>query len=229
MFIAFMLGFGIAFIGSMPMSGPVAVLIMTRALRRERTPALLVALGASLVEATYAGGIAFFLPLLLGKTRAVVLASLGLGCLVVTALGLLLLLRPAAVSKVADTSPRRGFLRGALSALLNPTLIATWTVAVSALSANGWLSPSLRSALTFALGVSLGSLAWFTLAVTAIGVWHRRITPALRAKVMSAMGAILVLSGVFLGVRFATQLTSKREPTAPRSIERAARFLNQHQ
>src|SRR6187399_1069788 len=132
-----MLGFGIAFIGSMPMSGPVAVLIMTRALRRERTPALLIALGASLVEATYAGAIAFFLPLLLGKTRAVVLASLGLGCLVVTALGLLLL--PAAVSKVADSSPRRGFLRGALSALLNPTLIATWTVAVSALSANGWL------------------------------------------------------------------------------------------
>jgi threonine/homoserine/homoserine lactone efflux protein len=222
-----MLGFGIAFVGSMPMSGPVAVLIMTRALRRERAPALLIALGASLVEATYAGVIAFFLPLLLGKTRGVVLASLGLGCLIVTALGVLLLLRPAAVSKVADTTPRRGFLRGALSALLNPTLIATWTVAVSTLSANSWLSPNLRSALTFALGVSLGSIGWFALAVTAIGVWHRRITPTLRAKVMRAMGGVLILSGVLLGVRFATQLASKREPAPPRSLERAARFLHQ--
>lgn len=226
MIVAFIFGFGIAFVGSMPMSGPVAVLIMTRALRRERTPALLTALGAALVEATYAGIIAFFLPLLLGRTRGVVLASLGLGCLIVTGLGVLLLVRPGAVGRIADTSPRRGLLRGALSALLNPTLVATWTVAVSTLSANGWLSPNLRSALSFALGVSLGSVAWFALAVTAIGVWHQRITPALRAKVMSAMGAILVLSGALLGVRFATQLASRRDPAPPRSIEQAARLLH---
>jgi threonine/homoserine/homoserine lactone efflux protein len=227
--VAFLLGFGIAFVGSMPMSGPVAVLIMTRALRRERAAAFLIALGASLVEASYAGAIAFFLPLLLGRTRGVVLTSLGLGCLVVTALGVLLLVRPAAVSKVAEASPRRGFLRGALSALLNPTLIATWTVAVSTLSANSWLLPNLRSALTFALGVSLGSLGWFTLAVTAIGAWHRRITPALQAKVMSGMGAVLIVSGVLLGVRFATQLASKRELAPPRSLERAGRFLHEQE
>jgi len=226
--VAFLLGFGIAFVGSMPMGGPVAVLVMTRALRREKTPALLIALGASLVEATYAGAIAFFLPLLLGRTRGVVLASLGLGCLLVTALGVLLLVHPATVGRVADTSPRRGLLRGALSSLLNPTLVATWTVAVSTLSANGWLSPHWRSALSFAVGVSLGSLVWFAITVTAIGIWHRRITPALQAKVMSGMGAILILSGVFLGVRFATQLTSRRPPNPPAGIERAARFLHQH-
>lgn len=223
--LAFPFGFGIAFVGSMPMSGPVAVLVMTRALQRERRAALLLALGGAVVEVAYAFGIAAFLPHLVGKTRAVVLGSLGLGSLVVVALGTLLLVRPAAASKAADTSPRRGVLRGALSTLLNPTLIATWTVAVSTLYANDWLSPRLGSALTFALGVGLGSLAWFALAVMVIGTWHRRVTPTLQARVLRAMGALLVISGVFLGVRFVKQLTSNAEPTAPPSLERAGRLL----
>jgi threonine/homoserine/homoserine lactone efflux protein len=224
--IAFLLGFAIAFVGSMPMSGPVAVLIMTRALRRERRSALLSALGAALVEAVYAGSIAYLLPHLFGRTRGVVLASLAVGCLIVTALGVLLLARPTAAGKMAATSPRHGLLSGALSSLLNPTLVATWTVAVSALTANDWLSPEPRSALTFALGVCLGSLLWFAVVITAIGAWHRRITSALQAKVLRGMGALLIVSGAFLGVRFVTQLTAKREPAAPRSIERAGRFLS---
>jgi len=224
--LAFPFGFGIAFVGSMPMSGPVAVLIMTRALHRERRPALLLALGGALVEAAYAFGIAAFLPQLVGKTRGVVLVSLGLGSLVVVALGTLLLVRPGAASKAAETSPRRGVLRGALSTLLNPTLIATWTVAVSTLYANDWLPPHLSSAAAFALGVGLGSLAWFALAVTVIGTWHRRVTPALQAKVLRGMGVLLLVSGLFLGVRFVKQLTSAEEPAAPRSLERAGRFLS---
>jgi len=227
--LAFLLGFTIAFVGSMPMSGPVAVLIMTRALRRERRSAMLSALGAALVEAVYAGTIAYLLPHLFGRTRGVVLASLGLGCLIVTALGVLLLARPTAASRVAPTSARHGLLRGALSSLLNPTLIATWTVAVSALTANNWLSAEPGSALTFALGVSLGSLLWFALVIVAVGAWHRRVTPALQANVLRGMGALLIVSGVFLGARFVTQLTSKGEPAAPRSIERAGRFLSHEQ
>lgn len=224
--LAFPFGFGIAFVGSMPMSGPVAVLVMARALHRERRAALLLAIGAAVVEAAYAFGIAALLPHLVGKTRGVVLGSLGLGSLVVVVLGTLLLVRPGAASQAADTSPRRGVLRGALSTLLNPTLIATWTVAVSTLYANDWLSPRLSSALAFALGVGLGSLAWFAVAVTVIGTWHRRVTPALQAKVLRGMGALLVVSGVFLGVRFVKQLTSNAEPAAPRSLERAGRFLS---
>jgi threonine/homoserine/homoserine lactone efflux protein len=223
--LSFPLGFGIAFVGSIPMSGPVAVLIMTRALHRERRAALLLALGGALVEAGYAFGIAAVLPHLVGKTRGVVLGSLGLGCVVVTALGTLLVVRPAMASAAADTSPRRGVLRGALSTLLNPTLVATWTVAVSTLYANDWLAPRLSSALTFALGVALGSLAWFALAVTVIGTWHRRVTPALQAKVLRGMGVLLVVSGLFLGVRFVKQLASPAEPAAPPSLERAGRFL----
>lgn len=224
--LAFLFGFGIAFIGSMPMSGPVAVLIMTRALQRERRAALLLALGGAVVEAAYAFAVAAFLPHLVGKTRAVVLGSLGLGSLIVMALGTLLLVRPAAASKAADTSPRRGVLRGALSTLLNPTLVATWTVAVSTLYANEWLSPRLMAALVFALGVALGSLAWFAIAVTVIATWHRRVTPALQARVLRGMGALLVVSGVFLGLRFVKQLESPAEPTAPKSLERAGRFLS---
>jgi threonine/homoserine/homoserine lactone efflux protein len=210
----------------MPMSGPVAVLIMTRALRRERSAALFIALGASLVEALYAGAIASSLPHLLGKTRGVVLISLAVGSLVVTALGVLLLVRPAAAGQTTEASARHGLLRGALSSLLNPTLIATWTVAVSALFANEWLSPRFRSALTFAFGVGCGSLAWFAIAVVVISAWHQRVTPALQAKILRGMGALLMVSGVFLGIRFVTALSSRTDLAPPKSIERAGRFLS---
>jgi threonine/homoserine/homoserine lactone efflux protein len=223
--LALLLGFIISFVGSMPMSGPVAVLVMMRALRRERRAALLIAAGASLVEAAYAGGIAALLPHLLGRARGVVLVSLAVGCLVVMALGTLLLTRPTIVGKTPGTSPRSGLLSGALSSLLNPTLIATWTVAVSTLSANDWLSPEFRYAAIFSLGVGLGSLAWFALAITIIGAWHRLMTPQLQAGILRGMGALLLVSGVFLGVRFVRQLMSPQEPAAPRSIENAGRFL----
>jgi threonine/homoserine/homoserine lactone efflux protein len=223
--LAFLLGFGIAFVGSMPMSGPVAVIIMSRALRSERKSALLVAIGAALVEALYAGAIASFLPHLLGKARGVVLASLGIGSLVVTTLGVLLLVRPAA-AQVSASSPKRGLLHGALSTLLNPTLIATWTVAVSTLYANDWLSPLFRSALVFALGVGLGSVAWFGLAVLVIGASHRRVTPRLQRTVLRAMGGLLTVSGIVLGVRFANALTSPTIPAPPKTIERAGRYLS---
>jgi threonine/homoserine/homoserine lactone efflux protein len=221
----FLLGLGIAFVGSMPMSGPVAVVVLSRALRRERGSALLVALGAALVEAVIAGVIAAFLPHLLGKARGVVLASLGIGSLVVTTLGVLLVVRPRTAALVADASPRRGLLHGALSSLLNPTLIATWTVVVSTLYANDWLSPLPRYALTFALGVGLGSMAWFGLAVLAIGASHRNVTPRLQERVLRAMGGLLMISGIALGVRFANALSSPTVPAPPKSIERAGHYL----
>lgn len=226
MLLPFLLGFGIAFVGSMPMSGPVAVVVMSRALRKERGSAFLVAIGAALVEAVIAGAIAAFLPHLLGKARGVVLASLGIGSLVVTTLGVLLLVRPAAAAHVSEASPRRGLLHGALSSLLNPTLIATWTVVVSTLYANDWLSPLPRYALTFALGVGLGSVAWLGLAILVIGASHRRVTPRLQETVLRTMGGLLTISGIVLGVRFANALSSPTVPGAAKSIERAGHYLS---
>lgn len=226
MWLAFPLGFGLAFVGSMPMSGPVAVLFIARVLNAQRAAALLVALGGSLVEAGYALGVAYLLPHLVGRTQAVVLGSLALGAVVVTALGALLLARPSLLQGHDEMSARRGFWRGVLSSLLNPTLIATWTVAVSTLYANGWLTNRLSSAAGFALGVGLGSVAWFGALLAITRARHVRVTPELRMKLMRAMGGVLVCSGCFLAVRFVVELEHP-ERHHQKSLERAGHLLDE--
>jgi threonine/homoserine/homoserine lactone efflux protein len=187
---------------------------------------LLVALGGALVEAGYALGVAFLLPHLVGRTQMVVLGSLALGSIVVTTLGAVLLARPGVVQRASQTSAKRGFLRGALSSLLNPTLIATWTVAVSTLYANGWLSRQLSSAAEFGLGVGLGSLAWFATLLALTKARKLRVTPELSTKLLRAMGGLLVVSGVLLAIRFVMQLTHP-ERRNQQSIERAGHLLDE--
>jgi threonine/homoserine/homoserine lactone efflux protein len=201
------IGFALALVGSMPMSGPVAVLFMARVLKAETTAAFLIALGGALVEALYALAIALSLPRLVDRAATVRLGSLALGSLVVFGLGLTLLIRPDAVQRSAGAEPQRGFFRGALSSLLNPTLIATWTVAVGALYANGLLEPKTSSAIAFAVGVALGSVAWFSVVLAVMTVFRDRVTPARQRKTLRAMGVLLLLSGVYLAVRFVNELS----------------------
>jgi threonine/homoserine/homoserine lactone efflux protein len=222
----FPLGFGLAFIGSVPMSGPVAVLFMARLLGGERGTAALIALGGALVEAGFALGLAFALPQLFGRTKALVLVSLALGALVITTLGLLLALRPQFAQRFSGAGEKRGFARGALTTLFNPTLLATWTLAVSTLYANGWLSRHFLSALAFAVGVCLGSLAWFGILIGVTALRRRSVAPETRTKILRAMGGFLVVSGVFLGVRFVVELTHRGE-RRERGLERAGHLLDE--
>jgi threonine/homoserine/homoserine lactone efflux protein len=222
----FPLGFGLAFIGSVPMSGPVAVLFTDRLLRGDRSTAALIALGGALVEAGFALGIAFALPQLFGRTKLLVLVSLALGAIVITTLGLLLLLRPQLAQRFSGSGEQRGFVRGALSTLFNPTLLATWTLAVSTLYGNGWLSRHFLSALGFAVGVCLGSLAWFGILIGVTAIRRRSVAPEMRAKILRAMGGLLVVSGVFLCVRFVVELTHHGERRNG-GLERAGRLLDE--
>lgn len=222
----FPLGFGLAFIGSVPMSGPVAVLFMSRLLRGDRGTAALVALGGALVEGGFALGIAFALPQLVGRTRLLVLVSLALGALVITTLGLLLALRPNVAQRFSEVGTDRGFVRGALTTLFNPTLLATWTLAVGTLYGNGWLSDHFGSAAAFAVGVCLGSLAWFGLLIGITTIRRRSVAPETQTKILRAMGGLLVVSGLFLCGRFVFELTHRGEHR-DRGLERAGHYLDE--
>lgn len=222
----FPLGFGLAFIGSVPMSGPVAVLFMDRLLGGERATAALIALGGALVEAGIALGIAFALPQLFGRTQALVLVSLALGAIVITTLGLLLVLRPTLAQRFSGAGENRGFARGALTTLFNPTLLATWTLAVSTLYANGWLSKHFLSATAFAVGVCLGSLAWCGILIGITALRRRDVAPATRTKILRVMGGFLIVSGVFLCVRFVMELTHRGD-RRQRTLERAGHLLEE--
>jgi threonine/homoserine/homoserine lactone efflux protein len=155
------LGFVLSLLGSLPMTGPLALLVLDRVMVGQRRSALWIALAGALVEGVIAAVVATLLPLVLHHSTSLVRIGRVSGAIVIFIVGLGLLLRPQTVREIETQHRRRSLLVGFLATALNPTLIATWTIAVTALHANGLLDGGLWEGLAFGAGVVLGVLGWF--------------------------------------------------------------------
>lgn len=156
-------GGAFSFVGSVPMTGPLALLIIDRMLAGERRAALWIALAGALVEGAIAAAVATLLPLVLRHSELIIQrARLG-GAVVIFSVGLTLALRPDVLESIKTERKRQSFAAGFLTTALNPTLLATWTVAVTALHDTGLGLGLPGAGPTFGLGVALGSLGWFVL------------------------------------------------------------------
>ncbi len=206
---ALLIGLSLSFLGSMPVAGPIAVVVLSRGLDNQPRFGLFVAIGAAAAECVYAGlaflGIAAVLhryPLLLPLSRL-------FACLLLTGLGAYFLLRPpnGADSQERETVRDRtstdlgSALLGFSVTALNPTLIVTWTAAVGAAHATGLLRARELDAIPFAGGVAAGIVAWFATLLTALARFRRKLRPQAVRGVIKAMGIALLLAGVAYGVR----------------------------
>ena len=155
--LAFGLGGGLAFAGSVPMTGPLALLVLDRIIAAQRRAAIWIALAGALVEGTIATGVAVLLPLVLRHSEAIITRARLTGALVIFAVGITLALRPEVMRSIKTDRKRQSFAAGFLTTALNPTLLATWTVAVTTLHANGLLHGGTGVGLIFGIGVAAGS------------------------------------------------------------------------
>jgi len=211
---ALLVAFILSFVSSMPIAGPIAVIVVSKGLDNQARSGLFIAIGAAVAEAIYAGlaflGITAMIqrfPLLLPISRL-------FGCLILLALGVYFLVRkekpetPAqddagkAAAKATDVGS--AFLGFSVTAL-NPTLIVTWTGAVSAVHAAHLLRVHELDALPFAAGVLLGIVTWFATCLWLLARFKKTVRPASVARVIKGMGVILILSGIGFGVRTVLQ------------------------
>lgn len=201
MLVAFALGFGLAFVGSVPMTGPLALLVLDRMIAGQRRSALWIAFAGALVEGAIAAGVATFLPLVLANSTSIVTLARTSGAVVIFAVGLTLVLRPRVLESIKTERKRQSFLAGFLTTVLNPTLLATWTVTVTALHDSGLIAGGNPSGLVFGFGVSVGALSWFALILLlSRGRWPARLMNH-RVALGRSVGAILTLLGAALFVR----------------------------
>jgi threonine/homoserine/homoserine lactone efflux protein len=198
---ALALGFGLAFVGSAPMTGPLALLVLDRVIVLQRASAFWIALAGALVEAFIAAAIGTFLPLVLRHSQTIVLLARVSGALVIFAVGVTLLIRPGVLDAIKTERKRQSFLAGFLATALNPTLLATWTVAVTALHANGLLAGGYRVGIAFGTGVGAGALAWFVLILLLARRWSPQRAAAYRGALARAVGVILILLGAIVLIR----------------------------
>jgi threonine/homoserine/homoserine lactone efflux protein len=205
--LALLAGAAMGFIGSMPIAGPVAVLVLERGLVRRGREGLGIALGAAVGESVYAFFACWGVGAVIGAYPALLPASRLFGAAVLVGLGIYLGTRPRRPSaehpaeSAQAGQKRRGFVLGASLTLLNPTIIASWTVVVTAAHGAGLLEPGLGPAIAFAAGVGLGIVAWFAVLLRLLRRFERGLRPETVERLLHVTGWLVVALGLALAAR----------------------------
>ena len=206
MWMALIAGLALGFFGSVPVAGPASILVLKNALEKGHRQGIDIAVGAAVGEAVYAFVAFWGLTTVLERFPVLLPISKIVGAVLVLALGIYLVVRRTSTTdmhaaNLADRQERR-LLRGFLSAVLNPTLLATWTTVVTGLHATSLVEPSPRGALPFAIGVGVGILGWFAfLLEIVVRRFRERLAPENVQKVVRGFGWAMIGIGAIIASR----------------------------
>ena len=199
---ALLFGLLFGFVGSMPLAGPISLMVFTRGLGGAWRGGLAIAAGAALAEGGYAFLAYWGMGELLTRLPVLALVARGLAALILVGLGVWFL-RAQPASPSARRLPdhlRSSFAIGLGVTALNPTLLATWTAAAAVLHSLRVVAPTLGAAGPFALGVAVGIAGWFALLLAAIDRYRDRFHPELVRVVLRVVGALLIAMGAWAAV-----------------------------
>jgi threonine/homoserine/homoserine lactone efflux protein len=193
----------IAFLGSMPLAGPVAILTLSRAASGRFQEALRIGLGAAAAEGIYAGfaywGFATFLP----HHRLVAPISEGATSVLLVVLGTRFVFwhpPPDEKKDPGETKTGTALLGFSISAL-NPTLLVSWTTVVAFLSSRGTERHSVLLALPFGASAGVGVATWFACLVKLLQRLENKLPVKAFRWTIRTMGVALVVIGVGTGAR----------------------------
>ena len=207
MIVALIIGFVLSFLGSIPIAGPIAVIIVSKALEHRNRAAFFISIGASVAEAIYAYLAFWGFSTVLVSYPSLVPASRLIGACILIGLGIYLVVRKAKTPEQAKARDNanavgiRNVLLGFSMTIVNPTLIVTWTAAVGAAHSTGLLRMYQRDAWTFSLGVLAGINTWFATLLVLLGRFKKNMTPKTLDKVIRGIGIVLIVLGGIFGVR----------------------------
>ncbi len=205
MIFAFLVGLFLAFVGSMPIAGPIAVVVVSKGLENKPREGACIAAGASVAESAYAFMAFWGLTSVLQRFPVVLRASRIFGCVILVALGLYFVFRKRKeAAPLRDQTERAGYksvLFGLSVTAANPTLIVTWTAAVSAAHATGILRTRALDAFPFAGGVALGIVGWFVLLLWLLSRFRSKVNPSTIDRVIRGMGIFLIVLGLAFALR----------------------------
>ncbi len=212
MVLALVLGLLCGFIGSIPIAGPVAVLVVERGLGGRAREGLALAAGAAIAEGVYAGLAFLGMTAALARFPWLLPVSRVLGAVILVALGLYFALRKSKPAgndeeKKDRKRGRRGgpFVLGLAVTMVNPTLLVTWSAVVTVIHGAMRVQESAVDAPFFGLVAMSGILSWFTLFTALLQRFREKMGPRTLDKVVRGIGWALVAIGLVLGVKVGLQ------------------------
>jgi threonine/homoserine/homoserine lactone efflux protein len=211
MFTAPLFGFIFGFFGSVPVAGPVAILVFSRGLEERARSARYLATGAAISESVYAYLAFWGFSELLDLYPWVEPLTRGAAAVILFGLGAHFLLRRRGEEDTPgppdpSVGNKRSFFLGMTITALNPTLIATWTAAVTLLHSLDIVLFRASQALPFSLGVFAGIVAWFYLVLVLLARFKDRLKRGTIDKVVRVLGGALMLLGLVFAVHFVLAL-----------------------
>jgi threonine/homoserine/homoserine lactone efflux protein len=184
------------FVGSLPMAGPIAILVVSNAANEHYAEARRTAYGAAIAEGLYAflafWGFATFLarhdavlPISHGVTGAVLL---GLGIHFCT-----FKLKDDDSKKSDDGAKKKGpFLVGFSIAAINPTLLVTWSAVTTFLYSRQIVQMTGTLAIPFGACAALGITLWAVFIVWLLRRFRDHFPKSVLTWVVRVMGGVLI-------------------------------------
>lgn len=194
--------FGLAsgFLGSMPVTGPIALIVFRSSLRGHFSLALRVVTGAAIAEVIYCA-VAIFGYVQIVATYpflAKYLRYIGASFLVI--LGIIFLFQKVQITEEkAPVAERKhaGIISGFLIAILNPTLFLTWGSASSTIFS--WFdSISFWDMVLFPLCAGFGIVTWFTILLEIFKKYREQIGEKIGFYAIRGAAFVMIASGSYL-------------------------------
>jgi threonine/homoserine/homoserine lactone efflux protein len=196
---AIALAFG--FFGSMPLAGPISILVVSRAAQKKYSEALHIAAGAAIAEGIYAGVAFLGFAALLAQHPIVVPISHGVTAIVLLGLGIRFAAWKPATAREGDERKGGTTFVGFSLAAINPTLLVTWGAAVAFLYSKGLGVTSPLAAIPFGAAAGAGIVAWFAMLVAILRRFEGKLPERALTWTIRVLGIALVGLGAWSGVQ----------------------------
>lgn len=195
-----LLGFVAGFLGSMPVSGPIALIVFRSSLKGQFSRAIRVVIGAAIAEGIYCAIATFGYVQISAAYPFLAKYIRYIGAIFLLVLGIVFMFQK--VHFADDDSPipeskRTGLVSGFLIAILNPTLFLTWGSASSTIFS--WFTTlNFWDLLLFPIAASLGIITWFSILLELFKKYQGRIGEKIGVYAIRGASVIMLASGAFL-------------------------------
>ncbi len=209
MILAFFVGIIAGFIASIPVAGPVAVLVLRNALEGKWRDAFMIAGGSAAAESISAALAFVGVAALTQRFPLVVSVSHVFSAIALLGVGIYLVRKRvtrASEQRAGKSNPHKILLGFSLTAF-NPTLIVSWATVITTLHANSLVPSRALDAVPFAIGVLGGILGWFWVFVSLVRHFRDRFRESTMTRLVHVLGWALVIGGIAMGIKTAIVLS----------------------
>jgi len=197
------IGFALGWVGSMPVAGAVSVFVFQRGLAGRVRDGLLLSAGAAVAEALWCAVARYGAGQVIARWPAVGAVAEVVGGVILIVLGgyfLRLKNRLPAGDRDNAATPAREFGLGFTLVAGNISIPINWLALITVVYSLGY-DPFTGPPGSFAVGVGLGIMGWFTALLLLLDRFRARCADCTLSRVMQGMGALLVVTGLVVLVR----------------------------